>query len=219
MIKVFDANSGDSDRGPNDNEGIPKQESGVLAFLEDEAGKVIDPCEKTRLYAEVRGFWNDNVDPASPPDNWSSAGATLRDRFRDILEEKFPFLRLCSWRWKVEALWKMNYHSWKRSLLDRQARKTPRDIDDSNGGSKRKRKEPPEPLDPLSEADGLLDAPQLKKGKTGTASILTMSRSQKVRQLIADAHLIIRKGRSKRWEMQGSPIVSDLPLIYLVFSF
>ena len=95
VIKVYDADSSDSDRESND-EGILKRESGVLAFLEDETGKVIDCCERKRLYAEIRGFWNENINSASPPDNWSSAGATLRDRFRDTVEESFPFLRLCS---------------------------------------------------------------------------------------------------------------------------
>lgn len=179
VIKVYDTDAGDSDSDSEDTGGIKKRESGVLAFLEDENGKVISHHERKRLYAELRGFWNDNIDANHPPDNWSSAGATLRDRFRDILEEKFPFLRLCAGRWKVEALWKKNYHSWKRSLLARQARKTC------------KRKESPEPIDSHSAADILLDTPQLKKAKTGTASVPTTGQSQKVRQSIADTHLII----------------------------
>ena len=179
VIKVYDTNAGDSDSDSEDTGGIKKCESSVLAFLEDENGKVISHHERKRLYAELRGFWNDNIDANHPPDNWSSAGATLRDRFRDILEEKFPFLRLCAGRWKVEALWKKNYHSWKRSLLARQARKTC------------KRKESPEPIDSHSAADILLDTPQRKKAKTGTASVPTTGQSQKVRQSIADTHLII----------------------------
>ncbi len=202
VIKVYDADSSDSDRESNDNEGILKRESGVLAFLEDETGKVIDHCERKRLYAELRGFWNDNirVDSNGPPDNWSSAGATLRDKFRDILEEKFPFLRLCAGRWKVEALWKKNYHSWKRSSLARQARKAPLRTGDSNDGGKRKRKdsESSEPTDSHGEVDEPLDGPRPKKVKTGTSTIPAMARSQKVRQLAADTRLTIRKGGSIR---------------------
>jgi len=196
VIQVYDADSGDIDREEsNDDEGIPKQGSGVLAFLEDKTGKVISHCEKKRLYGEMQGFWNDNINLASPPDNWSSAGASLRDKFQDILEEKFPFLRLCAGRWKVEVLWKKNYHSWKRSFLARQAKKTGLDSGDSNDsdGTKRKRKESPEPMDPYSDTGEMPDVPRLKKVKTGTSFVPSMSQSQKVRQLTADAHLIIRR--------------------------
>jgi hypothetical protein len=114
VIKVYDADTSDSESDSNskDNSSTSKRGSGVLAFLEDEEGNVIDHRERKQLYAELRGFWNDKIDPINPPDNWSSAGATLRDKFRDVLEAKFPFLRLCAGRWKAEALWKKNYHSW-----------------------------------------------------------------------------------------------------------
>jgi len=154
VIRVYDTDSGDSDSDSEDIEGIQKHESGVLAFLEDENSKVIDHHERKRLYSELRGFWNDSIDANHPPDNWSSAGATLRDKFRDILEEKFPFLRLCAGQWKVKALWKKNYHSWKCSLLARQTRKTLLGTGGSNGGSKRK--ESSEPINTLSEAEILL---------------------------------------------------------------
>ena len=181
VIKVYDTDSGDSDSDSEDTEGTKKHEGGVLAFLEDENGKVISHRERKQLYAELRGFWNDNIDASHAPDNWSSAGATLRDKFRDVLEEKFPFLRLCAGRWKVEALWKKNYHSWKRSLLARQARKTPLlGPGGSNGESKGKRKESPEPTNPNNEAEISLNPPQPKKAKTGTASVPSTSQSQKV---------------------------------------
>lgn len=185
VIRVQDTDSGDFD-SDSDDSGDKKNESGVLAFLEDKNGKVIDCRERKRLYSELRGFWNDNIDAVHPPDNWSSAGATLRDKFRDILEEKFPFLRLCAGRWKVEALWKKNYHSWKRSLLARRARKSILGIDDSNDSDKRKRKEPSEPINPHSQAEILLDAPQPKKVKLKKASVPTTSQSHRVRQSIAD---------------------------------
>jgi hypothetical protein len=179
VIKVYDTDAGESDSESDDTGGIKKHESGVLAFLEDENGKVIDHRERKRLYAELRGFWNDNIDANHPPDNWSSAGATLRDKFRDILEGKFPFLRLCAGRWKVEALWKKNYHSWKRSLLARQARKTLLDPG-SNDGSKGKQKE---------SSDILLDsdAPRPKKAKAVMGPIPTTTQTRKVCQSIADS--------------------------------
>jgi hypothetical protein len=173
---VYDADSSDSDSESNDNHRATKQEKGVLAFLEDEHGKTINHREKKRLYSELRGFWNDNIDPSRPPKNWSSAGASLRDKFRDTIEEKFPFLRFCAGRWKVEALWKNNYHSWKRTFLARQSTKATFGTGDSNDGGKHKRKEPPEPVD----SDESLDTPRPKKVKTGMASIPSLS--QKVRQ-------------------------------------
>ena len=189
VIKVYDADSSacDSDSMDNTGSGLTGRECGVLAFLEDENGRVISHYERKRLYAELRGFWNDHIDPNNPPDNWSSAGATLRDKFRDILEEKFPFLCLCAGRWKVEVLWKKNYHSWKRSLLARQAKKTPLNTGGSDSGSKRKRKETLERerdrVNSDTEAEISRNGPQLKKSKTGMASISTgASQSQKVCQ-------------------------------------
>ena len=191
VIKVYDSDLSDSDSDSNG--GITKRESGVLAFLEDKNGKVIDRHERKRLYAELRGFWNDNIDSNCPPDNWSSAGSTLRDKFRDVLEEKFPFLCLCTGRWKVEALWKKNYHSWKRSLLARQARKTPLVTDNSDKSGKRKRKESLEPANSQDETEVSLDAsaPQPKKAKAGMASIPIAGPSQLVCQLIDKAHISI----------------------------
>jgi len=69
------------------------------------------------------------------------------------------------------------------------------DSGDSNDsdGTKRKRKESPEPMDPYSDAGEMPDVPRLKKVKMGTSFVPSMSQSQKVRQLTADAHLIIRR--------------------------
>lgn len=202
VINVYDTdNSSDSDSNSLDDNGpgITKREHGVLAFLEDEDGKVIGCHERKRLYAELRGFWNDNINPDHPPDNWSSAGATLRDKFRDTLEEKFPFLRFCAGRWKVEALWKKNYHSWKRSLMARQARRAPLNVGASgyDNGSKRKRNKSPELVDSNSEAEILLDGPQPKKAKTSMVPMVPLStttRSQKVCQFIEASRLIVMEG-------------------------
>ena len=108
-----------SDDGENLSSDDPNQEDGVLAFLEDDNGKLISYDDKKQLYRAMRGFWNDRIDGCNPPLNWSSAGETLRNAFRDFLESKFFYLRLCAGRWKVEELWKRNYHSWLRSFARR----------------------------------------------------------------------------------------------------
>jgi len=158
-IKVCDTDASDSDKESSDNEGITKQESGIQ-FLEDKSGNAIDHNKRKRLYAELQGFWNDNIDSNCPPNNWSSAGSALHNKFRDVIEAKFPFLWFCAGRWKVDALWKKNYHSWKRSLLARESKKkTLLSTGNSNDGGKHKQKESPEPADPHGKADELLDAP------------------------------------------------------------
>lgn len=122
VIKVVDADSiSDDDEGLGSDD--LNQEDGVLAFLERDDGKLISYDDKKQLYRAMRGFWNDRIraDGRSPPLNWSSAGETLRNAFRDFLESKFFYLRLCAGRWKVEELWKRNYHSWLRSFERRTA--------------------------------------------------------------------------------------------------
>ena len=119
VIKVVDADcmsDDDENLGSDSN-----QEDGVLAFLESDNGKLISYDDKRQLYRAMRGFWNDHIDGCNPPANWSSAGETLRNAFRDFLENKFFYLRLCAGRWKVEELWKRNYHSWSRSFAHRTA--------------------------------------------------------------------------------------------------
>jgi hypothetical protein len=176
VIKVYDTDhSSDCNDSSNENDGTTNRETRVLAFLEDKNGRVITHHKRRRLYSELRGFWNDNIDPTHPPNNWSSAGTTLQDRFRDILEDKFLILHFCAGRWKVEALWKKNYHSWKQLLLARQARKRPLNNLGPNDGSKCRHSEP---VGSDSETEMIVDAPQPKKRKTTTASIPTASRSQ-----------------------------------------
>ena len=117
VIKMADADSiSDDDGNLNLGSDDLNQEDGVLAFLEKDNGKLISYDEKKQLYRAMRGFWNDHIDGCNPPVNWSSAGETLRNTFRDFLEGKFFYLRLCAGRWKVEELWKRNYHSWLRSF-------------------------------------------------------------------------------------------------------
>ena len=53
VIKVYNTDHSDSDSDSEDAAVIKKQESGVLAFLEDKNDKVIDYCERKRLYFEL----------------------------------------------------------------------------------------------------------------------------------------------------------------------
>lgn len=121
VIKVVDADSLSDDDNDSLGGNDLNQEDGVLAFLEKDDGKLISYDDKKQLYRAMRGFWNDHIDGRDPPLNWSSAGETLRNAFRDFLESKFFYLRLCASRWKVEELWKRNYHSWLRSFERRTA--------------------------------------------------------------------------------------------------
>jgi len=120
VIKLVDAdNMSDDDENLGHNDS--NQEDGVLVFLENDTGKLISYNNKKQLYRAMRGFWNDHVDGCNPPLNWSSAGESLRNAFRDFLESEFFYLCLCAGCWKVEELWKRNYHSWLRSFEHRAA--------------------------------------------------------------------------------------------------
>ncbi len=118
------ANNADEDSSSessdgNSNGATSRRKDNVFAFLEKESGELISVSEKEALYDEVHAWWNNNVTAGCIPRNWSSAGAMLRDKFRFDLEVKFPFLCLCSGHWKVDELWKKNYHSWKTTFLQR----------------------------------------------------------------------------------------------------
>jgi hypothetical protein len=87
-------------------------------------------------------------------------------------------------------LWKKNYHSWKRSLLARQARKMPFDTGGSDEGSKHKQKESSEPANSHDDPEVSHEGPQPKKVKTGTASLSTVNKSQNMSKSITEACLI-----------------------------
>ena len=88
VIKVVDAGS-TSDNDKNHESGDLSQEDEVLAFFENNDGKLISYDDKQQLYRAMRGFWNDHIDGHNPPLNWFSAGETLRNTFWDFLESKF----------------------------------------------------------------------------------------------------------------------------------
>lgn len=118
VITVVDAGSesGPDNENLGSDDSVAGKEDGIPAFLENEDGSLITYEEKKQLYLAMRGWWNDNIGNKNPPGNWSSVGETLRNSFRDFLERRFFCLRLCSQRWKVDELWKRNYHSWLRSF-------------------------------------------------------------------------------------------------------
>ena len=99
VIKVVDADSTSDDDGNLGSDDLNHEDS-VLAFLEKDNGKLISYDDKKHLYHAMRGFWNDHIDGCNPLVNWSSAGETLQNTFRDFLEGKFFYLRLC---WSLES--------------------------------------------------------------------------------------------------------------------
>ena len=146
VIKVTDTNcvNFDDDNPESDDLG-PSKDDGIPAFLEYEDGTLINHEEKKQLYLTMRGWWNDNIDSENPPINWSSTGETLRNSFRNFLEQKFFYLQLCSYHWKADELWKRNYHSWRRSLLNKtmdsdDSSSDERPSADASNNKKRKRK-------------------------------------------------------------------------------
>ena len=146
VIKVADANDVDSDDDNlASNNFSPSKEDGIPAFLEDQNGALIPYEEKKQLYLTMRGWWNDNINNEDPPFNWSSTGETLRSSFRNFLEQRFFYLRLCAHHWKVDELWKRNYHSWRRSLLNKavesdESSSNEQPSADESNGKKRKQK-------------------------------------------------------------------------------
>ena len=78
VIKVADEDDSDEDDDSEDNKTTSSEkEKGIPAYLENEDGELIGYSEKKRLYGEVHGWWNDNIDSGKVPKNWSSAGAIL----------------------------------------------------------------------------------------------------------------------------------------------
>jgi len=65
VIKVMDADS-TSDDGENLDGNDLNQKDGVLAFLEDNNGKLILYNNKKQLYRAMHGFWNNCIDGSNP---------------------------------------------------------------------------------------------------------------------------------------------------------
>jgi len=93
---------------------------GLSRFFEDQSGHELSLDAKTQVSEDIHGFWLDTFraqDPEKQLGNWGDIGLKLKDDFRDTMEKKHPWLRLCDGRWKSKQLWVNYYSNWKPPLL------------------------------------------------------------------------------------------------------
>lgn len=116
-------------------------------FYEDEYGKPVSEDVKTAVRQDLAGYWTDMVKKGKVPTAWGAMGIEDRNMYRQLMESKYPWLRLCAGHWKSGQIWISN---WKG---DNKKFKDPITITDSPPASS--------PIDISSESDP--PSPDLKR--------------------------------------------------------
>ena len=83
------------------------------SFMEDEYGQSISAGIKSAVFDDVKSFWVDMHDSIGSPKSFSKTGLMTKEKFRNHMEGKYPWLRLCEAHWKVNQLWINYFTMWK----------------------------------------------------------------------------------------------------------
>ena len=86
-----------------------------ILFWEDKFGNVIPSSQRTMVTREMRAFWQEKHERKVSLGSLGGIGRGLRDEFRNLMEERFPWLRLCEDHWKVDQLWINHFSSWDQT--------------------------------------------------------------------------------------------------------
>ncbi|KAH0826154.1 hypothetical protein J3R83DRAFT_5572 [Lanmaoa asiatica] len=88
------------------------------SFLEGENGEQLDIKTVGLIRDNMRLAWNDLAAQKRAPFTWGRATASVHDYFHLYMEDKWPILKLCNNRWKLDELASITYPGYKRSYLD-----------------------------------------------------------------------------------------------------
>jgi hypothetical protein len=85
------------------------------AFMEDRTGRPVPDEVRAAVYSDVRGFFHDknkNPETRSELGPREQVGYSISEEFRKLMEDKYPWLRLCEGHWKAAQLWTNVWTSW-----------------------------------------------------------------------------------------------------------
>ena len=132
--------------------------STLCLYMEDESGRLVDSEVRDEVLADARGFWADCLRTGRGDELLGSKkyGLRIKEDFRLALEEKHPWLRLCSGHWKVYQIWTNHFWSWRTNNM-------PKSEDKKKGSVIVVSSDGEDNLEPITVADS--DNTEVKTGK------------------------------------------------------
>jgi hypothetical protein len=100
----------EEDEDPADFDESEGKVSITSLYMEDENGEQLPEAEKVAARTKARSFWNELLKAKEAPPSLGVIGLDIKDRYIWIMENAFPWLRLCSNHWKSEQIWRNHYH-------------------------------------------------------------------------------------------------------------
>ena len=83
-------------------------------FMEDQFGTPVPADVRDEVYNTVQSYWIDVCSEGEEVHGWTTTGLRRKEDFQDMMERKFPWLKLCGGRWKSKQLW-INYFCHERA--------------------------------------------------------------------------------------------------------
>ena len=80
----------------------------LTLFFESASGQPVSLEVKKEVQTDLSGYWLDMLRSGERPTNYYGLGLIRREHYRDTMENKYPWLRLCDGHWKVRMIW-INY--------------------------------------------------------------------------------------------------------------
>ena len=163
--------------------------STTSCYMEDENGEQQPKKMKDAACATARGFWIKLLNEKRAPLAFGELNVDLKDKYINLMESTYPWLRLCENHWKAERIWLNHYSPWypgaAKKLAEKEAAAAAAkaaaegrviDVDaDDNGGqdsqgttSKRPRLDDQTSISKRRRVDNIQPAPPSKLKKIAT---------------------------------------------------
>ena len=89
--------------------------------MEDEDGNQMPEATKSAVRASARGYFEGMLASGTAPTTWGSVPLRAKNELTNILENQFPFLRLCDNHWKANMVATNSYSQWHPTASERAA--------------------------------------------------------------------------------------------------
>ena len=83
-------------------------------FFEDKFGNPISDKVKEQVRGDIAAYWIDMIREGEMPTHYHGLGFKCREHYRNTMEDKYPWLRLCEGHWKVKQIW---INHWKKDRV------------------------------------------------------------------------------------------------------